>query len=86
MGEELKPCPFCGGAAGVQHMGPLQWRVICQRTPWPCFARGPIASLRRTAVSLWNRRAFPKVTRAEAERSVKIVRRLTSPKRKRGPK
>ena len=54
---ELKPCPFCGGKAIIDHfMRPKdEWRVMCVR----CSARlGRNAGLDKKEVTeVWNRRA-----------------------------
>lgn len=48
---ELKPCPFCGGAARVCNWG--VWVVCCTE----CGASADWDCERRSAIENWNRRA-----------------------------
>jgi len=79
MTDTLKLCPFCASPAEMIREKPRQWRVRCNRKPWPCFALGPIADSRRKATGLWNHRPVPKLTKAERDRNVAIVRALCPP-------
>jgi Lar family restriction alleviation protein len=47
--DNLKPCPFCGGAATIVH--PMAF-VECG-----CTAYGPDANTKAGAIAAWNRRA-----------------------------
>lgn len=57
---ELKPCPFCGGAADLvedDHGGRLVFYVQCQRDG--CDAAAGTSPFRRTpAIEAWNRRTY----------------------------
>lgn len=55
---ELKPCPFCGGAAEIRMVG--DWKQYfaafcseCFRTPVPCYCA---AYTKYGAAKEWNRR------------------------------
>lgn len=59
---ELKPCPFCGGAAGFFTESLDYMKVKCPK----CFVSTPIVLVhpdnpywRPTLISIWNRRAEP---------------------------
>ncbi len=70
---ELKPCPFCGGAAeiyqvGNDHLKRRGFEVKC--TTWGCSTkktalviRHTLQDARRFAVEAWNRRSEPEAAR-----------------------
>ena len=60
MSEELKPCPFCGGRAGIkitQHV-PRGYDYTPQcKNPHCCGRLYKKFEDRETAIKMWNRRA-----------------------------
>jgi Lar family restriction alleviation protein len=60
----LKPCPFCGGEAGVVVHRPFPDAYVqCGE----CDAEGPVSASEAAAVDAWNRRAVdPALAAAEA--------------------
>ena len=48
---QLKPCPFCGGAASVEHGCEEAW-IDCDE----CGVSGPMRDTESQAVAEWNRR------------------------------
>jgi Lar family restriction alleviation protein len=68
---ELKPCPFCGGAAiqcGNNEMNPRHW-IMCEA----CHAcPGGDVAQQSEAIAAWNRRAA--LASAEEEKAVKVKR------------
>ena len=61
--EELKPCPFCGGEAGVYYFAHYdnECTVICSnpdcRASVSARSRGSMTTAYNRARKLWNRRA-----------------------------
>lgn len=49
--NELKPCPFCGGAAEMRSMRGAYW-VKCSQ----CRARAPVLDSEQAAAAMWNTR------------------------------
>jgi Lar family restriction alleviation protein len=60
----LKPCPFCGGEAGVVANRPFPDAYVqCGE----CDAEGPVSASEAAAVNAWNRRVVdPALAAAEA--------------------
>lgn len=52
MSEELKPCPFCNGAASLALCGFGTARVTCM----DCGSEGQYSPSREAAMAAWNRR------------------------------
>ena len=50
-GEELKPCPFCGGEA-EWFINKHAYMVECQN----CYARGSLELTKQDAIEAWNTR------------------------------
>mgnify|MGYP002508214868 CR=1 FL=1 len=52
--DELKPCPFCGGEANINHGNGIfkRFYVYCVK----CKARHPNRLTRECAIDYWNRR------------------------------
>ena len=75
MSEELKACPFCGGA-GYQHKH--FWEVVtCQN----CSADGPAGDTEAEAIAAWNTRALDatltaRLATVEAERDAALSEAL----------
>lgn len=71
----LKPCPFCGGDAGL--VGIRDGFMVACKAGKPCFARGPSAfhgpdgwdACRTDAITAWNTRAPLPATQEDAERA-----------------
>lgn len=82
MGKELKPCPFCGSSNVAQGASQERISVWCF-----CGARGPDVAFPETCIEpakpirechdLWNRRALPTVTPAEAGGLVDTLRSMS---------
>jgi hypothetical protein len=58
---ELKPCPFCGGAATLDHckFGKYKWLVMCCSEGCPAWTDRCLAvngATRAQAIRLWNTR------------------------------
>lgn len=54
---ELKPCPFCGGAARTRHFQ-KSWRVACENEHCECVAESGYHKTKAEAEEAWNRRVF----------------------------
>jgi Lar family restriction alleviation protein len=55
MQTELKPCPFCGGPAGLhQSRNYKQWYGGCKITT--CMVDGPQFTNQQEAIQAWNNR------------------------------
>ena len=52
---ELKPCPFCGGKAGIYSLAKYEKEVYCEN----CGAVSNICMTKEEAVEAWNRRDEP---------------------------
>ena len=52
---ELKPCPFCGGEAGIMRYNHIKKVSFCFCTS--CKAKMPNMLTREEAIEAWNRRA-----------------------------
>lgn len=52
MNAELKPCPFCGGAASLALCGFGTARVVCM----DCGSEGSYQPSREDAIAAWDRR------------------------------
>ena len=53
--NELKPCPFCGGKAIIEHThlcNRKRTQVVCQK----CGATNGYCGTESTAIKKWNRR------------------------------
>lgn len=58
--EELKPCPFCGGAAVVKKVPDtlvLPWYVRCDNADCSMWVATCNRNTQEEAIWLWNRRA-----------------------------
>ena len=55
--EELKCCPFCGGAATVGEVIPGWYKVCCKNDNCIGCNTGKNYQLREEAIEAWNRRA-----------------------------
>lgn len=55
MVNELKPCPFCGGEAGIMICDYIKHQSFCFCTV--CKVRMPNMLTREEAIEAWNRRA-----------------------------
>lgn len=66
MGNELRPCPFCGSSAFVT----INFGVMCEVDR--CLHLPPRAS-REDAIAAWNRRADPAPTEDEIERVARAI-------------
>jgi Lar family restriction alleviation protein len=53
MGNELKPCPFCGGAASLALCGFGTAKATCM----DCGSEGAYSPSREDAIAAWNRRS-----------------------------
>jgi Lar family restriction alleviation protein len=53
MGEEMKPCPFCGGEAYYARLSKTHGGIKCRR----CNSGGDLFESKAGAVAAWNRRA-----------------------------
>ena len=53
---ELKPCPFCGGAAKMRHFQKF-YRVACEDIECECVAESGYHATKAEAIEAWNRRA-----------------------------
>lgn len=67
MSEELKPCPFCGGAAKLVHGGAGCHFVLCGT----CSGASDDGS-EEHAVAAWNRRPFPARKRGQSARGLQL--------------
>lgn len=65
MSDIIKPCPFCGHPATINHQGSLWW-VTCDEKVCGC---GPARDTEREAIAAWN--AAPRVT-APASNAVRV--------------
>lgn len=54
--KELKPCPFCGGEAGLKNAHNGFTVVVCETCG--CRTRGHTASEMQNAVDDWNSRGY----------------------------
>lgn len=59
--KELKPCPFCGGAASTPRniAGPRsepRWYIYCKSEHHACLTVRTDASTEQAAIAAWNRR------------------------------
>ena len=52
---ELKPCPFCGGKAGIMRYSHIKKVSFCFCTS--CKVKMPNMLTREEAIEAWNRRA-----------------------------
>lgn len=52
MSNELKPCPFCGGEAGIVHKSGSTLYVLCP----VCYASQGYEETKAKAITAWNRR------------------------------
>ena len=64
MAPQLKPCPFCGGAAHVVEISSgrrVEWYSVSCDDIWHCIAGDPMKyyPTEGQAVRAWNRRARP---------------------------
>lgn len=50
---ELKPCPFCGGKAGIYSLAKYEKEAYCEN----CGAVSDIYETSQKAIEAWNRRA-----------------------------
>lgn len=63
MADELRPCPFCGGEAGVHYFAhdDSECTVMCSnpncRASVSAMSRGSMTTAYNRARKLWNRRA-----------------------------
>ena len=56
MSEELKPCPFCGGAATVKRNSYGSYYAVCNSDDCLCVAMTIVFATEFEAVTAWNRR------------------------------
>lgn len=77
--EELKPCPFCGGAVTMQYTGSSDWEVECKTCPvetkfWVSARKhGYGEGEHAEAIRRWNARTAP-----EAAEMAETLKRLRS--------
>lgn len=60
MADELKPCPFCGGPAGISYRRTREkWSVFCTLDAPECDVAPETRGFfeRADAITAWNRRA-----------------------------
>lgn len=67
---ELKPCPFCGGKAGIYSLAKYEKEAYCEN----CGAVSNICMTKEEAVEAWNRRA--ERTRHDDDERREVARRL----------
>jgi len=65
MSDIIKPCPFCGHPATINHQGSLWW-VTCDEKVCGC---GPARETEQEAIAAWN--AAPRTT-APASNTVRV--------------
>lgn len=79
MSEELKSCPFCGGAANIKvaTYAKGKYLVECSSEDCPQYT----VDTKTVAIKAWNTRAEPELNHEDAEKAVtayhKAVMRLT---------
>lgn len=67
---ELKPCPFCGGKAGIYSLAKYEKEVYCEN----CGTVSEIYETSQKAIEAWNRRA--ERTRHDDDERREVARRL----------
>lgn len=65
LADELRPCPFCGGEAGI-----LCWTSNFQATCKQCLTTGKIYKSSEDAIAAWNTRIKALESRAEMDRKM----------------
>lgn len=59
MNDKLKPCPFCGGKAGISKMPPpilYKYRIVCGNPTCDLQPGTNWKQTKQEAIEVWNRR------------------------------
>lgn len=76
MGEQLKPCPFCG-STNVNNGGPRG--IICCVRCDDCEATGPTCTEREYSSSTWDERPIEKALQSRCDRYEAALRKIAGP-------
>ena len=66
--SELKPCPFCGSASDLHHLGQNVYAVYCSK----CLAQTDTYPSREAAVTAWEERTNERKGRWIASPSARL--------------
>lgn len=75
MADELKPCPFCGGEAGIRIDTSHSTACLIGCATVGCFGHEQWEETEAEAITAWNRRTPDLIPRADTELAVERLAR-----------